>query len=83
MVSYKCIYCQKKYDHKNNFERHKKNIDHCKDYFEQQITKFKLFNKIKMMNDIMLIFNLIIDNENRWIYNQLTGGRKNIFAFLF
>ena len=79
MVSYKCIYCQKKYDHKNNFERHKKNIDLCKDYFEQQIIKFKKYNKFEMMNEIMLLFNLIIDNK---INNIKTKKSSEVIKYI-
>ena len=63
MVSYKCIYCQKKYDHKNNFNNHQKNIDLCKDYFERQITKYKNFNKINTMTEIISLIN-ILKNKN-------------------
>jgi len=52
MVYYKCLYCCKNNTHKTAHNKHK-NI--CEINFNQQIEKYKLYNKMKMMEDFFSI----------------------------
>ena len=62
MVCYKCIYCQQKFIYKGNYTSHNKNIDKCKNKFEEQIEKYKTYS-IKMLMDNY--YNLTV-NESRY-----------------
>lgn len=57
MVFYKCMYCQKKFDHKALFNKHNKTK--CSTEFEKQIQHYKSFDKFKCFSEILLLKNKI------------------------
>ena len=46
MVYYTCLYCKKEVKHKWNYNVHE---DHCKEKFDEQINKFKAYDKINLL----------------------------------
>lgn len=80
MVIYKCIYCQKLFEHKGHFEKHNKINFKCIEFLEDQIQYYKNLDKIKMLNelnqknmymceDCKMSFTCFTDMKNHFINN--------------
>jgi hypothetical protein len=74
MVFYKCIYCQKGYNHKSNYKYHLKKIKKCEDYLNMQISKYKNYNKFELMTEY---FKFIKNNVNTIDTNIQPSNIKN------
>lgn len=70
MVTYKCYYCQQSFYHRGNYAFHNKNINRCKERFENDIQKFKKYTNEKLMFDFK---NFIIFSAK----NQCEYCKKN------
>lgn len=81
MVCYKCIYCQQKFIYKGNYTSHNKNIDKCKNKFEEQIAKYKKYTNEKLLYDYN---NLVIDDLRHKCkfcdknYNSYNGLKRHL-----
>jgi hypothetical protein len=81
MVCYKCIYCQQTFIYKGNYVSHNKNIQKCKNKFEEQIIRYKKYTNEKLLYD----YNNLIINESNYKckfcyknYNSYNGLKRHL-----
>jgi hypothetical protein len=73
MVSYKCIYCQQSFYHKGNYSFHNKNIEKCKEKFENNIKKFKTYTNIKLIDDYKNLLIITLENQCEYCKKKFTS----------